>query len=246
MTATIAQPIGQDGQGGEPAARGGHAVDERSLRIPDIGVDLLPIEITAARRTRKIRRVVISAVGVFAVFLAVWYGLAIYETSNATDNLGRAEENVQTLTRQQRGYTELVAVQSASKTINDQLNALLAQDLQWSRLLQMLQGAAPSGVTVTGVTAALLTDEASSGSSTAKSTTVANDTVGSLTLSGVGSSKTVVAAYVDALGKVTGVANALPGDITQQEGGLQFSVHMDITKAALGGRFAKTTGTGGK
>ena len=50
MTATIAQPIGQDGQGGEPAQRGGHAVDERSLRIPDIGVDLLPIEIIQKKK----------------------------------------------------------------------------------------------------------------------------------------------------------------------------------------------------
>ena len=30
--------------------------------------------------------------------------------------------------------------------------------------------------------------------------------------------------------------------LTQQSSGLQFSVHMDITKAALGGRFTKTAG----
>jgi len=46
---------------------------------------------------------------------------------------------------------------------------------------------------------------------------------------------------VDALARVNGVANALPGDVTQQSSGLQFSVHMDITKAALGGRFTKAT-----
>jgi Tfp pilus assembly protein PilN len=246
MTTTMAQPTGQSTQGAAPTLRGGHAVDERSLRIPDISADLLPIEITSARRTRQIRRFVITSVGGFAVLLTVWYGLAVYETANASANLGRAEDNVQSLNHQQRGFDQLVAVQSDSKTINAQLNALMAKDLQWSRLLQSLQGAAPRGVTVTGMTAALLSDTTSSASGAPTSATVASTTVGSLTLNGVGSSKTVIAAYVDALGKVNGVANVLPGDLTQQVGGLQFSVHMDITKAALGGRFSKNTATGGK
>jgi Tfp pilus assembly protein PilN len=234
MTATIAQPTGAS-TGGGPT--GGHAVDERSLRIPDIGADLLPIEITAARRTRKVRRTVIVLVAAFAALLAAWYGLAIYETTAATDNLGRAQDSVQSLTRQQRGFNELVEVQTEAKTINQQLTALMAKDLQWSKLLQSLQAAAPTGITITNVTAALLSDTAAG----AKPATQAAGTVGTLTLGGTGPTKTVIAAYVDALGRVNGVANALPGDVNQQQqAGLQFSIHMDITKAALGGRFTKT------
>ena len=148
----------------------------------------------------------------------------------------KAADRAAALTRQQRGFNDLVEVQTEAKTINQQLSSLMAKDLQWSRLLQSLQAAAPSGVTITNITAALLSDAAIS----AKPATLASDTVGTLTLGGVGPTKTVIAAYVDALARVTGVANALPGDVNQQQqAGLQFSIHMDITKAALGGRFAK-------
>lgn len=232
MTATIAQPTGTPS--GPPV--GGHAVDERSLRIPDISADLLPVEITATRRTRTVRRVVVASVAAFAVVLAGWYGLAIRETRTASSDLATAQKNVHGFTGRQRDFDDLVKVQKDSKVISDQLNSLMAKDLQWSRLLQSLQSAAPEGITITGVTAALATNETAGSSANTKTDA---DAIGTLTLGGVGTTKKVIAAYVDALARVTGVANALPGDVTQQSSGLQFSVHMDITKAALGGRFAK-------
>jgi Tfp pilus assembly protein PilN len=240
MTATIAQPTGAPS-----ASPGGHAINERSLRIPDISADLLPVEITAARRTRTVRRTVVASLTAFAVVLAGWYGMAFQETRTASDELDNAQDSVQVLTSKQHGFTELVKVQKDAKTLNDQLSSLMAKDLQWSRLLQTLQSAAPAGITITGVTAALTTDQ-TAGAPNAKSGVESSDAIGTLTLGGVGTSKNVIAAFVDALAKVKGVANALPGDVTQQSSGLQFSVHMDITKAALGGRFTKTTGTGTK
>lgn len=226
MTATIDQPT----------SLGGHAVDERSLRIPNISADLLPVEITAARRTRTVRRSVIASLTAFAVVLAGWYGLAVHQTRSASTDLANAQKNTHKFINRQREFDKLVKVQKDAKVINDQLSALMAKDLQWSRLLQSLQTAAPEGITITGVTAALTVD-----ASSPKSGVEPTDTIGTLTLGGVGTTKKVIAAYVDALARVNGVANALPGDVTQQTSGLQFSVHMDITKAALGGRFSKGT-----
>jgi hypothetical protein len=230
--------------------RPGHAVDERSLRVPAICAELLPVEIIEARRTRRVRRVVVVAVAGFAAFLAVWYGIAVVETSAATDDLSRAQDNVQTLTRQQRNYTELVTVQADSARVGAQLKELLADDLQWSKLLSSLQAAAPKGITITGVTAALETGDSAAKAQTGLPSTTTNKSIGALTTTGKGADKTVIAAYVDALGKVNGVGNPLLGDVTQQEDGLAFSVRMDITTAALGGRYSPTptpsAGTGGK
>ena len=259
MTTTMAQPTGAPSEppsgspSGSPAGSqsgpaagpptglpaGGHAVDERSLRIPDISADLLPVEITAARRTRAVRRAVIASVAAFAVVLAGWYALAIQETRAAAKDLAQAQKGVHAFTSRQRNFDDLVEVQKQSKIINDQLSSLMAKDLQWSRLLQALQSAAPDGITITGMTAALTTDETAGSSANGTTDT---DAIGTLTLGGVGTTKNVIAAYVDALARVNGVENALPGDVTQQSSGLQFSVHMDITKAALGGRFTKTAG----
>src|SRR5690348_3757731 len=168
MTTTMAQPTGapseppsgsqsgpQSGtQSGSPSAppAGGHAVDERSLRIPDISADLLPVEITATRRTRTVRRAVVASVAVFAVALAGWYGEAIQERRTASQDLVQAQKSVRGFTNRQRDFDELVKVQKDSKVLNDQLRSLMAKDLQWSRLLQSLQSAAPDGVTITGVT----------------------------------------------------------------------------------------------
>jgi Tfp pilus assembly protein PilN len=182
---------------------------------------------------------VIASVAAFAVVLAGWYALAIQETRAASQDLAQAQKGVHGFMSRQRDFDDLVEVQKDSKIINDQLSNLMAKDLQWSRLLQALQSAAPDGITITGITAALMTDETTGPSPTGKTAT---DAIGTLTLGGVGTTKTVIAAYVDALARVNGVANALPGDVTQQSSGLQFSVHMDITKAALGGRFTKTAG----
>ena len=64
--------------------------------------------------------------------------------------------------------------------------------------------------------------------------------VGTLTVTGTGTSKAVIAAYVDALAKLSRVANPLLGEVTLQETGWQYSIRLDITKSALGGRYAKT------
>jgi Tfp pilus assembly protein PilN len=234
---------------------GGHAVDERSLRIPNVQADLLPIEIVEARRTRKIRRLVITFVAAVALVLAAWYGLTVMQTSSATDDLNQAEDSVQTLTRQQRNFTELVAVQSDSEAIKKQLATLMATDLQWSKLLATLQAAAPKGITITGVTCSITdkTGTKTSGQAAPQLPGAVTDSVGTITLTGNGTNKTVIAAYVDALSRVTTVANPLLGDVSQTGDAYAFSVRLDITKPALGGRFtsagpsaAKSPGTGGK
>jgi len=215
--------------------------DEHSLRIPDIAADLLPVEVFEVRRGRQVRRVVLSALAVFALVVGGWYAVATYQTIAARDALEGAQDDAQRLTRQQRAYADLVAAQAESSAITAQLAALLADDLQWAKLLSSLQDAAPSGVRLTGVTGALSTGTAGA----ANPATPAN-VIGSLNLTGTAGSKALVAAYVDALGKVAGVTNPLLGDITAQGSTLTFTVRMDITKAALGGRYTTPSTGGGK
>jgi Tfp pilus assembly protein PilN len=216
--------------------------DEHSLRVPDIAADLLPVEVFEARRERQVRRFVLSALAVFTLLLGGWYAVATYQTAAARDALEGAQDDAQRLTRQQRAYADLVTAQTESIAISNQLTALLADDLQWAKLLSSLQDAAPSGVRLTGVTGALATGTATG---TPSPVTPVN-AIGSLNLTGTAGTKALVAAYVDALGKVAGVANPLLGDITAQGTTLSFTVRMDITKAALGGRYTRPSTGGGK
>lgn len=235
-----------------PAASG-----EPALRIPPIGANLLPLEVIESRHVRRIRRTVLSLLVVFVALLGGWYGTASYQTSEARGNLANVEDGAQRLLRQQRAYSEVVGVQAETQAIAQQLASLLANDLQWSRLLASLRKVAPPKVQITGVNGALIARGSGAGGGTgsggAGGGTVASQlpdasgekSIGTLTITGSGGSKADVAAYVDALARVSGVGSPLLGDANQLEsGGVQFTVRLDITSSALGGRYTAKTSTG--
>lgn len=217
--------------------------DERLMRIPAIRADLLPVEVAEARRARKVRTGVIAAVAAFTAVVVAWYGVASYQVDAAQTGRDKAQDDVRSLTRQQAGFTRLVATQAQIASLNAQLSGLFATDLQWATLLTSLADAAPAGVTLTSVSGAL--DVAGTGgaanSATRLPSTVSYVEVGTLQLAGNAPSKAAVAAYVDALARVPGVANALLGGVSQNGGVVTFAVGMVITKAALGGRFTPAT-----
>ena len=227
-----------------------------------IRANLLPEEITEARRGGKVRRIVLAALAVFTATLAAWYGLALIQTANAQADLNDSQDQVQRLTKQQNGFADVIAAKNGSDAIRTQLAAALAGDLAWSRLLTDLQKVAPAGVQLTAVTGSATPavpvapvdpagsaspDPAAAAAAAAAAATAAAAAaaapVGTLSLTGLGPNKLVVAAYVDALGTVKGLSNAYLGSATVQDGKLQFIVRLDITSAALDGRYALPSGS---
>jgi Tfp pilus assembly protein PilN len=213
----------------------------RTMRILPIAADLLPPEITGLRRLRMVRRLVIVAVAAFLALLLGWYVAADGKTDQAQTELNAVQDSRRDLNRKKATYTELEQIRQQRKDITAQLEILMQRDLSWSALLTSLQKATPKGVAVKSVTGALDTEDATKG---------AGDVIGSITLTGTAPTKKDVAAYVDTLGGVTGLANPFPSDVTQSEDGLDFTIRIDITKASLGGRFtspsAAPSASGGK
>jgi Tfp pilus assembly protein PilN len=208
-----------------------------AMRILPIAANLLPTEIVASRHGRRLRRAVIAALAGVVALLAAWYGLAVYQTGTARDGLATAQDTEQGLVRQQQSYTDLVETQARSKAIAAELASLMASDLRWSRLLSALQAAAPTGVSVTGVTGALDTNDSTGTAAKAVPGRSTTDVLGTLTVTGTAPTRAAVAAYVDALAKVRGLANPLVGSATLENNVVQYSVRLDITKPSLGGRF---------
>lgn len=209
------------------------------LRIPRIVADLLPEEIVNARRGNRARRQVIAALVGLTVLMAVWYGLAHYHTYLAGDSVVAAEDGTRRLTRQQSEYDSVVKAQADAQAVSAQLAKLLANDLQWSTLLASLQAAAPDGVTITTVSGSV-------GVAAEAGAPAGSPPVGVLTVSGTAPSKPAVAAYVDALATVPGTANPLLSDASQNLEKVQFTVRLELTKAALAGRFTPTKEAGTK
>jgi Tfp pilus assembly protein PilN len=222
------------------------AVDN-PLRIPPVAVDLLPVEVFQSRRNKRVRRLVVLMVAAFTLVLGAWYGVEYARTDAQQADLTAAEESVRSIRSRQAKFDPLVRIQTETKTIEAQLSTLMASDLQWAMLINSLRLAAPAGVSLTGVTA---TVNSGSGGTTGGAeqlpSNTTNETIGGLSINGRGQSKELVARYVDALSKVNGVANAFLASAATEDGLVGFSVRLDITSAALNGRYAKkTTGKAG-
>jgi Tfp pilus assembly protein PilN len=219
----------------------------RALRIPQIAADLLPLEIVDARRDRRVRRMVLAALAAFVAVLAAWYALTNYQTGQARDALTSAEDAGQAVQRQQRAFAEVVSIQAESRVTREQLASLFATDLRWTRLLGAVESAAPDGVVLTGVSTTITQSSAATGGVAAVTlpNTTGDKLVGTVAVSGVALTKPQVAAYLDALGKVKGLGNPILGGATLHDGKLQFNLQLDLTAAALGGRFSAVAGSGG-
>jgi Tfp pilus assembly protein PilN len=227
----------------EPAAPA-----EQAPRMLTIAVNLLPPEIVGSRRGRQARRRVISALAAFTVLLGAGFGAASYQTSLARSELSSAQSDVERLSRQQKPFGELIGAQNESRAIGTQLSVLLAGDLQWSNLLSSVQAATPQGVQLTELSGALTpANGAGAGNGSASSRlpgTSAEKLIGTLTITGTSTGKPAVAAYLDTLATLPGLANPLLVSAAPQNGVFTFVARLDVTGSALGGRFTATNGNG--
>jgi hypothetical protein len=221
---------------------------QRVVRVLTIAADLLPEEIVAGRRARRARIVVVVAVLVVVALLAGWYAYAGHRVRLADDDLNGVTAAVTTLQKSQSRYSDVVDVQNETTTITRQLNTLLANDLPWATLLHTLRDTGTvSGVTVLGVIGTLnttATGSAPTATGTLPSTSGAT-TIGTLTITGTGPDKPSIAKYVDALGRLTTVANPYLTNASETGENVTFSITVDITSQALCGRFTTTCKTTG-
>jgi Tfp pilus assembly protein PilN len=218
-----------------------------STRFVSVRANLMPEEIIAKRRLGGLkRRIGFCLAGLLALLIA-WYGLAVFQTSQAKSNLTSAQRQTVTLQQRQDDFGPLVTAQAQSAAIKAQLVKLMAGDLQWRDMLATLRKSATAGVTVTAVTGTMTVGAAPKGTTTkGGGLGVLNQTgkqaVGTLTITGSAPDKNAVAAYIDTLAKVTGLAAPFPANVTAEGGKVTFTASVIITSDALGGRYVTTGG----
>jgi hypothetical protein len=220
-----------------PSARGA----DNPLRLVLIAADLLPQEIVQGRRTRVVRRIVIAAFVLVAAGLGGWYAWVSAKAADARVELATIEADVARLQAGQGQYAKVVATREQSDAVHDQLELLMARDLHWAWLLDSVDSAAADGITIdsigTSVTEAKAPGTGGGGQETP------DTPIGSLIISGSGTSTPQVADYVDALADVKGLANPLVNNTTRvSETKVQFTLYLDVTAEALGGRYTDGAG----
>lgn len=221
-------------------------------RTADIYTNLMPYEIIAARRTRQAqRRVLIGLLGVF-VLVVVSFAATWLQTHNAQSTLSDEKAKTKSLMTKQKSFDALVTAQNETIRIRATLRSLMVGDVQWTPLLQHLQESAPTGVKLTNATGTITSGaagSASSGGSAAGGLDVLNNTgeqpIGTLTITGTAPDKNSVAAMVDKLSSVDGLAAPFPANVAGVKGNVTFSINVILTSKLLGGRFSPTPATGG-
>jgi|SRR5579859_1547701 len=217
--------------------------NESAIRYPEVFANLMPEEVIIGRRARKLRQQIFAGLGVLVVLLAAWYAYSILQTSNAKSSLASTNRTATDLQTQQLKFGPLLLAQQDSAAISARLTTLMRGDVQWATLLDGLRHTAPKGVNV-GTISATLVSGSQGASSTGGGLGVLNSSgkgsIGTLTMSGSASDKASVAAYVEALPGVTGVAAAFPESVQGSGSSYTWTITAILTTDALGGRYSTT------
>lgn len=221
------------------------------IRYVALRANLLPEELVASRRSGAVRRRVIAALGALVAVLVAWYGITLWGTSKARHDLSTATHQNTAMQAQQHKYDELVKTQQTSTAIDDALAKLMAGDMSWKGMLATLRGATPAGVVINSISGTMTAGGTADGTTGGPGLSVLNlsgkPDVGTLTITGTAADKDHVAAYVESLGQVKGLAAVYPTSATASGSGVSYAISALITSDALGGRFAAQSVTpGGK
>lgn len=216
------------------------ATTQRVNRVLTISAALLPDEIVAGRRARRIRTWVIVIVVIVALLCGAWIVSAARDKQSAAAELTAATSEVADLQRAQNDYSSVVHLRNETELLRSQLKTAMASDLDWAEMLSMLRSTgAPMEIEVDGVNGTV--DETGKAPSAGSLPSTSKfDTIGQMTLTGSAPDKEAVAAYVDALAEKSTLANPYVTSVNTNEDDVAFSLTVDITRTALCGRFGDT------
>jgi type II secretory pathway pseudopilin PulG len=220
-------------------------VAPESIGLLPIGADLLPREVVAVRRGRTTRFVSIGIVLIAVLGVVAGYVLSSAGRSTATDELATAQDRTTSLQNQVKQYTDVAATQAQATALRNTLAHLMATDAPWSALLGALDGIHGGAISYTTVHVSSVDPTAA-----ATTTSATPGAIGTLTIDGKGPDKPAIAAFVDALSGLTGIANPFLTSATQtDDGSFTFTVQADLTpdlRTVDPSRWATTTTGGGK
>ncbi|MFC7480108.1 PilN domain-containing protein [Luedemannella flava] len=189
-----------------------------------------------ARRTRQSRRLVVITIVPFLVALGAWYVFAVHETAATRAYLGQIESEIEKTRQRAEVYRDVEKTQGESAAIGKKLQELFADDVAWDRLTGSVREAAPTKVRITGASGTKLAGIADK----LRQGGARPSVVGTFTVTGTAPDKRTVARYVDTIGVLPGLANPLLTDAVREDDKVRFAVRLDVTDAALGGRFEAT------
>jgi type IV pilus assembly protein PilN len=204
-------------------------------------INLLPPEIIAEDRFRKVRAGLALAV-VASVGVVSWlFVLASHDATQAKVDLDAAQAQKTVLDAQAAQYADVPTVGAQVDAAKAQLAAAMGQEVRWSFYLNDLSLRIPSGVWLTNMHAEA---SAPSAAAPAAATGPLPTGIGQLTFAGTAYNHNDVAAWLEALAKQKGFASPYFTSASDTKIGAENAVTFDssvvLTADALSRRFTST------
>jgi hypothetical protein len=210
---------------------------QRVNRILPIRANLLPAEVTASRTARRTRLVLIGAAVLVVILQGLWYLYAVQQKADADAELASATQQVAIAQSRKKEYEGLTDTINQEKAIKLQLAKLLKDDLPWATTIDTVRSTGTRvGATVTEITGTLA--DATTGAAN-------SDSVATLMIGGTAPDKKTIADFVDALAKLSGIANPYLTTATENKKQVDFTLTAEVTTKAVCGRYTTTCKAGG-
>ena len=199
-------------------------------------VNLLPPDILAAQRQRRLAGVVaLAGIGVIGLIL-VFYVLQLGNLGGVEDDIEAAEQNNAGLQRDIENLQEFEDLRVQAQQEQELLNDVYANEISFSGLLMDISRVIPSDAALNSLTAAAQEPTPSSGGSTLLA--------GRIDVAGIALDYDSIASWLMRLERVTGWVNPWVTSISDPEAGpITYTSGVDLTTDVVTERGQQSSGT---
>jgi Tfp pilus assembly protein PilN len=199
-------------------------------------VNLLPPDILAAQRQRRLAGVVaLAGIGVIALII-VFYLVQVNSLGGVQDDIERAEQNNAGLQRDIDNLQEFEALRAQAQQKQQLLDQVFANEISFSGLLMDISRVIPSDAALTSFTAASQEPTPTTGGNTLLT--------GRIDVAGIALDYDTIASWLMGIERVRGWVNPWVTSIADLEAGpITYSSGVDLTTAVVTERGRQAGGT---
>lgn len=205
-------------------------------------VNLLPPEITDARRLRRVQGGLAVGFGSVLALLAGAYLVTASGVAQATSELGVAQARTAQLLAEQARYAEVPQVAASTEAAQHARETAMAMDVHWYRYLDQLARTAPADVWL-GTVTATVNAPAAGAPAPVNADPLTQPGIGTVTFTGTTYEHAGVAAWLDVLGGTEGFSNPSFSEAARAElhgtDVVDFTSSVTVTTDALSGAYSR-------
>jgi Tfp pilus assembly protein PilN len=202
-------------------------------------VNLLPSEVTAGRRLKSIKKLLVLALLVVVLLATLGYAGALWLANSAAEDLRQVQAETTRLQEEKATYAEVPQTLSAISQAETARQQAMAPEILWPDYLESLRATTPAGVSYDSLSVNVGTANQPWAGSTDPLATGAS--IGQVAFSVRSTQLPDTAAWIDAISAVKGLENPwfANATLTEEDGVVYYQVDatVDLLPSALSGRY---------